>query len=125
VVGEEEPADLGGAAERAADVGGVREAAACLEPDHDDDLDEQRAGREHGADRLPAGPARPRRFLARADVRDDEQEHHHHSTRVDEHLSRGDELRGEQEVEDGERGEVADQRERREERVSERDDGHP
>jgi hypothetical protein len=43
-------------------------------------------------------------------TRDHEQEHHHHRAAVDEHLSRGDELAGEHEVQDGERGEVPDQR---------------
>src|SRR5438067_9419576 len=46
VVGEEQPPDLGRAAERAADVCRVGEAAARLQSDYDDDLDEQCAGRK-------------------------------------------------------------------------------
>src|SRR3954447_9872021 len=47
VVGEEQLADVGGAAEGRCDVGLVREPPAGLEPDGDDDLDENRAGRDH------------------------------------------------------------------------------
>ena len=43
-------------------------------------------------------------------------------TRVDEHLRRSDELCSEEQVEDGERGEVPDQRERAVEGVLEEDD---
>ena len=71
----------------------------------------------------PARPARPGRVRPAAEVGDHEEEHHHHRARVDEHLRGGDELgRGEQ-IEDGERGEVPDQRERGVERVREADDG--
>ena len=69
----------------------------------------------------PSPPGERRVGLA-AEVRDHEQEHHHHRARVDEHLRRRDELRREQQVEHGERAEVPDQRERRVERVAERDD---
>ena len=106
-------------------VGLVASRPPALSPMHDDDLDEDRAGREHRGERLPARPARPRCLVSRPDVRDHEQEHHHHRARVDEHLRGGDELRGEQQVEDRERAEVPDQRERRVERVRERDDREP
>src|SRR5919201_1729690 len=125
VVGEEEPPDLRGAAERAPDVRLVRERAARFQSDDDDDLDEQRARREYRADGLPARPSGPGRVLPRADVRDDEEEHHHHRAAVDEHLRSRDELRRQQQVENGERREVPDQRERGEERVRERHDRDP
>ena len=89
--------------------------------EHDDDLDEQRRA---GDDRAPVGshgrPAGPRRVGAPAEVGDDEEEHHHHRAGVDEHLRGRDELGREEQVEHRERGEVPDQRERREERVRER-----
>src|SRR5919199_3041365 len=43
VVGQEQPADVGRAAERAGDLLLVRQAAAGLEADHDDDLRQDRA----------------------------------------------------------------------------------
>ena len=73
------------------------------------------------AERLPARSALERRVRATADVGDHEQEHDHHGAGVHEHLRRGDELRREQQVQDGERGEVSDQGERGEERVREAD----
>ena len=125
VVGQEQPADLGGAAEARSPIvaSSARELAAGLEPDHDDDLDEQRAAPASTAPTVcQLGPACPRRVGSRADVGDDEQEHHHHGAGVDEHLRGRDELGRQQQVEHGERAEVPDQRERRVERVRERDD---
>jgi hypothetical protein len=124
VVGEEELADLLRRAERPAYVRGPGEEAARLQTDDDHDLREDGAAREHRADDLPRRPSRPRRVLAAvAEVGDHEQEHHHHRAAVDEHLPRGDELARQQEEQHGERRQVADQRERRVERVAERDDG--
>src|SRR5947207_3522084 len=54
VVGEEQAPDLAGAAEAAVDLRLVREAPARLQPDEYDDLEEVRAGGQHGADVLPA-----------------------------------------------------------------------
>src|SRR2546421_6032275 len=62
VIGQEKPADLRRTAEGVADVRRVRERSARLQPDHDDDLHHQRPGGQHGADRLPARPARPGRL---------------------------------------------------------------
>jgi len=58
-----------------------------------------------------------------AEVADHEQEHHHHRAGVDEHLRGRDELGRRQQEQDGERGEVPDQRQRGVERVREGDDG--
>ena len=99
---------------------GVRERAAGRQPDRDDDLGEDRAAASTAPTTCQDGPPAHGRLLgAVAEVGDHEQEHHHHRAAVDEHLRRGDELAAEQQVEHGERGEVPDQRERREERVAE------
>ena len=103
----------------------VRELAARLEPDRDEHLDEDRRRRGDRRDAVHARPAGPGRVGAAAEVGDHEQEHDHHRARVDEHLRGGDELGREQQVEHGQRGEVADQRQRRVERVREADDGDP
>jgi len=93
------------------------------ERDRDDDLGQDRRGSEDGGGRLPGRPARPRCLVGLvAEVGDHEEEHHHHRAAVDEHLGRGDELPAEEQVEDGEGGEIADQSERREEGVREADD---
>ena len=122
MVGQEHSPDPVRRAEAGVDPGLVREPPACLEPDHDDHLDEDRPGCEHRAELLPARPAGPRRIGASPEVGGHEQEHHHHGAGVDEHLARRDELGREQQVEDRERGEIADQRERRVKGVGERDD---
>ena len=114
--------DRGGAAEGRVDVGLVGEQVAGLEPDHEDDLDEERGRGEDRRQETHEAPPANRRVRAPAEVGDHEEEHHHHGAGVDEHLSRRDELGGGEQEEDGERGQVADQRERREERVRERDD---
>ena len=109
--------------ERGRDVGfGGEVAAARLDADDDEHLDEDRRRRCDSRPRLDRGRSRPRRVGAAADVRDHEQEHDDDGAGVDQHLRRGDELRRQQEVEDRQRGEVPDQRERGVERVGEADD---
>src|SRR3954451_14938976 len=68
MVGEEDAADVGGAAERAGELCLVGEPPAGLEADHDDDLEQDRPGGEHRADRLPARAAGPRRLGVASDV---------------------------------------------------------
>ena len=102
----------------ALDLGLVGEEVARFEPDHDDDLDEERGRRDDGGGRDPGRAPGERGVRAPAEVGDHEEEHHHHGARVDEHLRRRDELRRGEQEEDGERGQVADQRERREEGVA-------
>ena len=109
MVGEEQSPHLGRAAEGATDVLRVRKPPARLQPDHDDDLDEERTRSQHRPDGLPARSACPRRLLPRADVRDDEEEHHHHCAAVDEDLRGGNEFRRQQQIQHRKRREVSDQ----------------
>ena len=67
-------------------------------------------------------PTGPRRVRAAAEVSDDEEEHDHDRAGIDEHLRGRDELGRKEQVEDRERGEVPDQRERAVERVREEHD---
>src|SRR5205085_11481117 len=62
MVGEEQSPHLGWAAEGATDVLRVRKPPARLQPDHDDDLDEERTRSQHRPDGLPARSACPRRL---------------------------------------------------------------
>ena len=123
MIGQEEAADLRRAAERARDRRRSEKSSPACDQHRDDDLDEERRGRDDGGELEPARPARPGRVGAAAEVRDHEEEHHHHRARVDEHLRGGDELRGRAQEEHGERAEVPDQRERGVERVREGHDG--
>ena len=123
VVGEEELADRCRAPERIRDLGRILEVVTPREPEHDDDLDEERDGRDHRRRLQDRRSARPGGVRATAEIGDDEEEHDHHRAGVHEHLRGRQELRRQQEVEDGERGQVPDQREGGVERVREGDDG--
>ena len=93
--------------------------------DHDDDLDGDRTRGDHGGETLEPRPAGPRRVGAAAEIGDHEQEHDDDRSGVDEHLGGCHELRREQQVQDGERREIPDQRESAVERIREQDDGQP
>ena len=65
VVGQEQLADLVRAAEAPRDLRACESRAAGLQPDHDDDLHDQRSGGGDRAERLPAWPAGPGRVRLR------------------------------------------------------------
>ena len=126
MIGQEEAADLLGAAERARRRSPRRRArrptTARSRP-----RSPRAAPRRRRSRRARSTTARPRTGFvgAVAEVGDHEQEHHHHRAGIDEHLRGGDELRRGEQEEHGERAEVPDQRERGEERVRERDHREP
>src|SRR4029453_12781849 len=92
VVGQEQPPDLVRRAETGLDFRLVRELSAGLEADDDDHLDEDRAGREPPPDLPPGRSSGPGGLRPSPQVRGHEEEHDHHRARVDQSLSRRDEL---------------------------------
>ena len=97
--------------------------SARLQRDHDDDLERDRGRSDDRSHVLEARPAGPGGVRAPAQIGEDEDEHDHDRPGVDDHLGTRDELTCQKQVEHRERGEVADQRQRAEERVGEEDDG--
>src|SRR5215211_3903620 len=124
VLRQKEAPERGRAAEGAVDLRLVLEPVARGEADDHDDLEQQGGCGGDRAQRLPARAARPPGRLGLVgEVGDHEQEHDHDRAGVDEEMPGGQELGREQQVEDGERAQIPDQRERRVEGVREGDDG--
>ena len=99
MVGEEELADLRGAAERVGDLGRILQVVPPREPEDDDDFDQERSCRDDCGGPEERRPACPGSVGPSAQVRDDEEEHDHYRARIDEHLGGSDELGSQQEIE--------------------------